>query len=233
MRIRDKLLRFPLFGIIYANLWWGKTHAIHYVIGHYSSGTTILDRLITMHPECARLHTEGVQLVYFLDTPEDYSERRYWIKAYPKLKLRLTAKQHNTAQNIWRRASETNRETKCIIEKSIVNILRIRQFIEFDDRSRVIHIVRDTSDIIQSYYRRNLIQNNEDLKLLQRQIKLSNELGERLEDSKKYTLTYEKLCKNPVKELSTIYNFLGLSEVPITYESGILTVMQTSQKLEY
>lgn len=232
-KLRDIAFRYRHLGRLYASLRPRKNFDVHYIIGHYSSGTTLLDRLISMHPACARLHTEGVQLVYFLDTPEDYGQRRFWIKAYNSLKRSLSDDEVRFAHSIWCKVCDYNTNTSCVIEKSVVNILRISDFLQFNDKSKVIHIHRKPEDIIKSYSRRKLLQKEDDLALLKQQINLTNTIAKNIEKHRIYSLDYSDLMKNPVSELQRIYRFLGLHHISVTYDNDNVKVGSISQKLEF
>lgn len=185
-----------------------------------------------MHPHCARLHTEGVQLVHFLDTPEDFGSRRNWIKVAEKLKFSLTRDEVKVCESLWNKLSNHNDQTLCMIEKSIVNIIRIDSFCSFLPKSKVIHIYRDSSQIKSSYKRRGLLRTGDDLRELNSQIEATSKYAHSLEANRVHHISYEALMLDPVSELSQIYKFLGLSLPEMEFDGHTLKVADETQGLE-
>lgn len=232
VRLRDKLLRFGLFSLAYRQFTANVNFPIHFIVGHYSSGTTILDRLISMHPNCARLHTEGVQLVHFLDTPEDHGSRRNWLRVSGELKRSLTEAEVKVCGSLWSKLSNYNEDTLCMVEKSIVNITRIESFCKFLPSSKVIHVVRDINRIKSSYERRGLLKTIDDQHDLLEQIETTQKYVNRLDPDRVHHVSYEDLIGNPIQELSQIYSFLGLYVPEIKFDGKTLVISDKRQVLE-
>lgn len=185
-----------------------------------------------MHPNCARLHTEGVQLAYLLDRPEDFGSRRNWIGVAEKLKRSLTEEEAKVCASLWNKLSNYNDQTICMVEKSIVNIIRIESFCRFLPTSKVIHIFRDTNRIKSSYERRGLLKKKDDLRQLLKQIETTQKYAYGLQADRVLHVSYEALIINPVHELSRIYSFLGLYIPEIKFDGKTLTVIDERQVLE-
>src|SRR5688572_13607291 len=58
-----------------------------FILGCYNSGTTLLDQILSLHPEISGLKDEGVMLTDCLKRPEDFGWRRMWWKCEDQMAI--------------------------------------------------------------------------------------------------------------------------------------------------
>src|SRR5690242_5444088 len=68
-----------------------RDHKWVFILGCYNSGTTLLDQILSGHPQFSGLNEEGVMLTDQLPRPEDFQWRRMWWKCEDKMMIPFTS----------------------------------------------------------------------------------------------------------------------------------------------
>lgn len=191
-----------------------------FILGCYNSGTTLLNQILSEHPQIAGLPDEGVMLTSELLKPEDYGWRRMWSQCFDELKNdQETTSQ--TATKIKKHWSHFYDDKPYLVEKSISNVCRISFLKEHFESAYFIHIVRNGYAVSEGIQRKAEIMSgnkyerlkNYPLDICAKQwVDCLNEF-EKHKTSLKNVLeiSYECFTEDPDKVLNDITSYLGLS----------------------
>lgn len=115
-----------------------------FIIGCYNSGTTLLDKILSNHPQISGLNDEGVIFTGYLSRPEDFGWTRNWSMCYDKVMLSGDEENQNIAVRVkkhWSNFYDTGKTY--LLEKSIVNTTRLLFLQRYFQPAYFIYIVRN------------------------------------------------------------------------------------------
>ena len=201
-----------------------------FVVGCYNSGTTLLTRLLSIHPSISSLLdvplsiAEGAFITSELITPEELGWTRMWYKVADQVRLKAGDKSINikALKKDW--AIFFDRKKPIFLEKSIVNSARMTWLQENFNNSYFIFIVRNGYAVAEGIRRR--VQKGEGqwgmqqdfsqtypIELCAEQWIVNNQVIE--EDSKAIKnfkrVQYEKLCASPRQVIEELWDFIGIN----------------------
>lgn len=191
-----------------------------FVIGCPRSGTTLLQRILTVHPECFSVNAE-TNLFSFM---EIFSQR--WL-GFPRGHFaRLLADSRDIIDFFDHLVGSLQdpSESKIFVEKTPQHILKIKFLIRHFPNSRFVHIVRDGRDCYLSSKSHPHVPQNSSVGVF---AKYWKRCLVRWSHCKKhpncYQLRYEDLALNPAKEISELCAFLGLPFHPDMTDPGAIS----------
>lgn len=126
-----------------------------FIVGCYSSGTTILSRVLGEHKEIESLPQEGAFLTDVLPTPEDYGWTRMWIRCRddvcikPGQLSKQDVRRIKRQWSIWYPQASSN-----LLEKSVANTLRMRFLNAHFESAYFIEMVRNGYAVAEGIQRR-------------------------------------------------------------------------------
>lgn len=190
-----------------------------FILGCYNSGTTLLNQILSEHPEIAGLPDEGVMLTSELLKPEDYGWRRMWSKCYDALKKDQKTS-FQTGEKIRKHWSHFYKNKPYLIEKSISNVCRIPFLNQQFQPAYFIHIVRNGYAVSEGIQRKTEIMIGNEYKELKgypldicaKQWVDSLNVFEKEKYQLKNVLeiSYEAFTEDPDAVLLEITRFLGI-----------------------
>lgn len=128
-----------------------------FIVGCYNSGTTLLNELLSRHPQISGLDDEGVMLTSYLPKPEDFGWHRMWAKCYNKLTINGAGDHEALAGKIkrqWSHFYPASAEA-VLLEKSIANTTRIPFLQKHFKPAYFIHIVRNGYAVAEGLRRKS------------------------------------------------------------------------------
>ena len=197
-----------------------------FVIGCYSSGTTLLDNILSAHEEISNLPSEGQVLTGQLSAPEDFGWNRMWCMCQDKLEISKLANKPD-ADLLKREWSFWFDPKKLIwLEKSIINSLNIDWIEEYFDSPYFIWIVRNGYAVSEGIQRRTKDAGKHPpqypegypIKMCARQWAVSNQVIEDKLASVKYYIkvSYEELTRYTQETINRILTWLPMKNKSIT-----------------
>lgn len=204
------------------------------VTGCYNSGTTLLQRIMQLHPELTGIppYVEGDVLVKELPKAEDFSWRRMWHRCAKDIqKLGNQPRLAKAALKQWRWWIDKD---KGFVEKSVCDILRIdfyrRSFKSKKINVKFVIIVRHPLAVIEGLLRRakpmpavagQFEGGVYPAEMAVEQWKASSRLTcEQMEYDDVFTLRYEDLCSHPEVVIPGLCDFLGVDSRAYRFEEG-------------
>ena len=192
-----------------------------FIVGCYNSGTSLLAKILSEHPQIAGLPDEGIYFTDALPYPEQFGWPRMWTQCLNEVRIdpnRDLEKQVNRIKKQWALAYRSLQPN--LLEKSIANSARI-PFLEKHFRpASFIHIVRNGYAVAEGIYRRTTPSqwNNPEfhdkypMSLCAEQWRATEELieSDRGKVANFHSIKYEELTSDPLKVINAIYNVLGL-----------------------
>lgn len=126
-----------------------------FLVGCYSSGTTLLRDLLGRHPDIDALPSEGVRLTDALPRPEDVGWHRMWCRCVDDVRLSADPSQAARAARIRRHWSlALPAGSSNVLEKSIANTARLPFLRAHFAPAYIIHLVRDGYAVAEGIRRR-------------------------------------------------------------------------------
>ncbi len=201
-----------------------------FILGCYNSGTTLLAELLSKHPELTILPDEGVMLTNHLKRPEDFGWRRMWSKCQDLLLAQDKSLDINSAHRIKEHWSFfVPASASIIVEKSIVNILRISFFQRYFQDAYFIHIRRNPYAVAEGIQRKakpigaqaEKYGADYPLELCIQQWVASQNVFENHKEKiqKLHDLSYEDFTSDPKSEANELCDFLGIEH----FDAGIFS----------
>lgn len=203
-----------------------------FLVGCYNSGTTILRDILEAHPQVSSLPFEGVKLTDAFPNLEEggwprmmYRHRDLWDQ--------ISENAGDRARRDW--APWWRKDASVYLEKSIDHSTRIRWLDKNFTNAYFLSITRNGLSVIEGISRRakpygsaryELKSDTYPYDMIADQwVEFENKISEDI----KYVenglrVTYEDLVDNPVKTLSNIFYFLGLSDVHVS-KNGVKTIV--------
>jgi len=246
-----------------------------FIFGHARSGTTLLMRLVRLHPEVhcnyqAHFFTREQSLKSIVDTPEieRWLTRRAnrWNRGRDLSPVILRA----AADIILER--DAAREGKVIVgdksPSSVIHGQAVRDMHAVYPDAKLVYIVRDGRDVLISDRFRNFVEDSKFLSMEDKQIiealrkdqsqftdgrrsiftetfirrvskgwvtnlqEIEDE-GRRLFDEKYFSLRYEDLLKDPFKEMTRLWKFLGVKKINKSLDELVMVEMASNPDEEW
>jgi len=193
-----------------------------FILGCYNSGTSILEKLLSSHPEIRTLPREGARLSGVLPRPEDLGWTRMWIGCREHMTI-LEKDEKRIFDNVVHDWSPWwGKGGTVFLEKSISNLTRMEFLSKNFENAYFIGITRNGYAASEGIYRRSVPKkdaqkkfgNSFPIKLAAQQWVDSNELllsAPSLLD--KYNkVRYEDLVNNPEDVILRLFKFIGVSD---------------------
>jgi Sulfotransferase family len=212
-----------------------------FIIGCYNSGTTLLDQILTQHPQVTGLEDEGVMLTNKLPRPEDFAWRRMWLKCEKEMQIPFE-KADRIAAEIKRHWSHFYVPGKpFLIEKSISNTPRAIFFNSHFKPAYFIHIVRNGYAVAEGIRRKAEImhgnplygQSQYPLDLCVKQWVRSLQVVESQQDQLENFLeiSYEALTRDPDDVMKQVCDFLGIDRFSYSLKDVSFTVHRNEEAI--
>lgn len=182
-----------------------------FIIGCYNSGTTLLHKLLSAHPEIGSMPNEGQFYTDQLPGGAKFNLPRLWALKPDLFYIKETSKPPIDVRKLKRQWAwfYNDRSKKVLIEKTILNSARSRWLQKNFKNSYFIIIFRNGYAVAEGIHRKE----KHEIGVAALQWSVSNEIL--LKDmeylQKKHVLKYEELVADPVNSLKSITDFLGLS----------------------
>lgn len=198
-----------------------------FIVGCYNSGTTLLDQVLSKHPQISGLPDEGVMLTNQLVRPEDFGWRRMWAEC--ETEMATSSRNLNKDPNIIKRqwSHFYDLEKAYLLEKSISNMSRLKFFQENFKPAVFIHIVRNGYAVAEGIYRKAKImdgnafygQEHYPLSLCAKQWVRSLEVFQEMKGdlTNIIEVKYEDLTEDPISVVGGILRKLDLEMFPTDY----------------
>lgn len=206
-----------------------------FLIGCYSSGTTLLRDLLDRHPDIACLPSEGVRLTDALPRPEDFGWHRMWCRCVDAVRLDpgpVAAARAARARRHWSLA--VPRGVPCVLEKSIANTARLPFLQAHFAPAYFVHLVRNGYAVAEGIRRRaeprryghDEFGERYPIGLCAEQWRASVDLvaADAPGTARLLEVRYEALCAAPRATLEVITAFLGLPPLPADAADGTFFV---------
>ena len=203
-----------------------------FVVGCYSSGTTLAKDLISAHPDVRTLPVEGVRLTSVLPMPEDFGWNRMWGRCEEHMIPDAGPEGARRVVEDW--SPWWGRGGTVFLEKSVANGARIPWLDANFENAHFVGIIRNGYCVSEGIRRRGRPQGSVAEKVGPRYpISMCAEqwiaANERLlEASEKvtnfYPISYERLVESPAEVLVKVWRFLGLEPAPVREESGAVEI---------
>ena len=196
-----------------------------FILGCYNSGTTLLQRLLMVHPEVSGMPAEGVAFTDVLVRPEAYGWTRAWFKCKSSIESDsdYSAKGARRLKKQWSWALEKPR-APLVVEKSIVNVVHAGFLNSHFNNPKFIHLVRNGYAVSEGIRRKGLPGKwkNEEFDdkypvelCAQQWVETLNCVDQlRTEGIDILEVTYEDLTNDPEKTLAQICMYLGIDSFP-------------------
>lgn len=218
-----------------------------FIIGCYNSGTTLLNSILSSHPDIAGLSSEGVTLTSELPRPEEFGWTRMWCRCVENVRLMPgtgMAEKSLKIKKQWSLHYRSNAEN--LLDKSIANAARMGFLQEYFGPAYFIYIVRNAFAVAEGIRRKANLKRWKNpeyadrypIELCAEQWKVSDEIVQedrRLID-RFLQISYEDLTADPVETLSQITSFLGISPLDSNILKGdwhIQRVMSRITNMNY
>ncbi len=125
-----------------------------FVVGCYNSGTTLLAKLLSCHPDISGLPDEGQYFTRELPGESQFGLNRMWAKREDLFRLTEndTGPDPIRIQKEW--AMRLDRKKACFLEKTPVNCVRMRWFQKHFDNAHFIAITRNPYGVCEGISRK-------------------------------------------------------------------------------
>jgi len=214
---------------------------VHFVVGCYNSGTTVIKQAIALHPEFSCAPVEGDLLTSAMDRHEQGG----WPRCMVANSFNIVAERKSSFFDSGQFISDLRPwidNKKNFLEKSISNSFRVPILRKNFPNARFVCVTRHADTVVSGIQNRSnptgmarLLLNNGEypVRLLLRQWLFFYSFllkDYRSNPSDTYVCSYEKFILDPYKELIQIYNFLNLDSSGLRFKSNVLSY--GSRKLE-
>ena len=214
-----------------------------FVVGCYSSGTTLLRDLLGRHQEIDALPSEGVRLTDALPRPEDVGWHRMWCRCLDEIRLSPDPSERDRAARIRRHWSlALPAKPANILEKSIANTARLPFLQAHFGPAYFIHLVRNGYAVAEGLRRKGqprrfgrhefgdaypMAMCAEQWQVSLQQIETDGDLVEHLLE-----VRYEDLVAQPESELARITEFLQLPILALGGAQGDFDIHGVRSKIQ-
>ncbi|KGM06563.1 Sulfotransferase [Methylophaga thiooxydans] len=214
-----------------------------FILGCYNSGTTLLQRLMQVHPDIAVMPAEGVAFTDVVVRPEEYGWTRMWWKCVNNLREDSDYSEAGARRlrSQWSRLTDKPL-APYILEKSIVNVVHAPFYVNYFNQPKFIHLIRNGYAVSEGIRRKAVPSrwNNEvytdkyPISLGARQWVETLEAVDNLKQSGVQVLEvhYEDLAAEPDAMLAKIFKFLDLADHPVKVKELDWKVHGTKSKVK-
>ena len=213
-----------------------------FIIGSYNSGTTLLDQILSNHPQISGLPDEGVMLTDQLVRPEDFDWRRMWSECEQEMENsdRNQKKDADLIKKHWSHFYDLDKDF--LLEKSISNMTRLKFLNENFKPAWFIHIVRNgyavaegihrKAEIMQGnpYYNKGYYPYSICAKQWVRSLKIYEAHKTSLQNV--IEIKYEDLAENPSKIVNSLLEKIGLKKFPEDYFEKSFTIHEKKSRIK-
>lgn len=215
-----------------------KDHKWVFIVGSYNSGTTLLNEILSSHPQISGLPDEGVMLSNQLVRPEDFGWRRMWSECE---ELMMNSKvNEKIIKKHWSHFYDLNKPF--LLEKSISNTTRLDFFNKKFQPAYFIHIVRNGYAVAEGIRRRAAImkgnphygQPHYPIELCAKQwvSSLRKVEEERIHLKNFIEVRYEDLTAQPDKTINEILTYLNLENFQKNYFNQTFSIHGDNGKIK-
>ena len=206
-----------------------------FLVGCYNSGTTIIQNLISQHPDVASMPREGAIFTNILQQPEDLGWSKMWLKCPDYMQMGNMVEPQKK-EKIWQDwLPWWSRSASVFMEHSATNVTRMEWLNKNFPNAYFIGITRDGYCVSEDIKReaRPALRNqkflgskNYDLSLTAQQWVLANQqLLEGKNKVQRYMqIQYEEIIKHPDVVLDRIFSFLGLKPIDLMFSNNQLLI---------
>ncbi|MCX2739960.1 sulfotransferase family protein [Pontibacter anaerobius] len=211
-----------------------------FIIGCYNSGTTLLEEVLSTHPEMSSLNDEGVMLTDKLTRPEDFFWRRMWSECEQDLQVN-DEESAEVAKRHWSHFYDLSKPV--LLEKSIVNTIRIDYLNRYFKEAFFIHLVRNGYAVAEGIYRKATVMEGNHLyaengkyplELCAKQWARSLEVVEQTKSKAEnfIEVTYEDFTSNPDKVLRDITDFIHVQPFSSTFKDNVFKIHNVESNIK-
>lgn len=213
-----------------------------FIVGCYNSGTTLLDQILSTHPQITGLPDEGVMLTDQLVRPEDFRWRRLWSECEDEMEssARNQKKDAVRVKKQWSHFYDSKKDY--LLEKSISNATRLDFFNKEFQPVWFIHIVRNGYAVAEGIHRKAEVMEGNPYyeegeypfalcaKQWVRSLQVFEERKEELHNV--IEIKYEELAENPSEVVNGILDKIGLEKFPVDYFDKSFTIHEKNSKIK-
>jgi hypothetical protein len=212
-----------------------------FIVGCYNSGTTLLQRLLSKHPDISSLPKEGVKLTSELPRPEEFGWTRMWAECLDKITFEAKKDVEKTKKIILDWSPFFDKSSPVFLEKSISNLPRIEWLNKNFENVYFIGIIRNPYAVASGIRNRarprapvnKLYGEKYPIRLTAGQWLIANTMMiEKMQVVKRFKLIkYEDLVSFPVKILKDIFNYLHLKFPRIEFSNDKLRIEKYTEPI--
>ena len=216
--------------------WYGRFGPVPrperwvFIVGCYNSGTTLLHRILAMHPDVGTLPGEGQFFTDVLPAPRDLGLPRLW--ALQPQRFRLTEESRGIDVERLKRqwgARFNDLARPVLAEKSPTNAARTRWLQEHFEDTHFVGLVRNGYAVAEGIRRRE----GHDIRAAARQWRVCNEIMQedfaRLRRAR--IVRYESLAADPNTEVEALQQFAGLARDTRSFDAVRLRIHDQSSPI--
>ena len=189
-----------------------------FLLGVNNSGTTLLERILGLHPEISKLPEEGHYLSRTFPSPNQLKVRRIWTERLEEFRLASADGNGLAASRLkwdWLCHYPADERTRFLMEKSPPNTVRSPWLQHHFRPASFIALTRSPFAVAEGIRRREGCS----VERAARHWAVANEILlddlDRLDDA--LLLSYEDLCADPPKVTSRITRFLKIDQFPYEF----------------
>ena len=191
-----------------------------FIIGCYNSGTTLLSKILSRHPQITTLPTEGVTLTDGLPRPERHGWNRLWYKCIRDIRLEPGPGMERVARRIKKQWAYHYDGRPLFLEKSIANTARIGFLNAYFSPAYFIYMVRNGYAVAEGIQRKarprkwgcRQYGNHYPIEMCAEQWVASDDIvaEDRTGIQHFISITYEALTASPMTVLNDLTRFLDI-----------------------
>lgn len=206
-----------------------------FLVGCYNSGTTLLQHILSAHPEIAGLPREGVRFTDMLSNLETNGHHMMWDKGYRDLLSPNVPDEVAYRRILKDWAPFLDRKASIYLDKSVANAARVTWLDQAFPKARFVGIYRNGYCIAEGLHRRAIPPqrlhdafggNAYPLEVTGQQWVTANEDMLRDFETAEHSLLirFEDLIADPITNLQSIFTFLGTDPPDMNIEDKVLHV---------
>jgi hypothetical protein len=202
-----------------------------FLVGCYNSGTTLLHRLLSYHPQIGSMVTEGQFYTDQLPVPQELGLARSWALQPERFRMKEIGHDEidvNRIKRQWQCAFNDS-ERPVLMEKSPPNAARIRWLNANFENSCFVAIVRNPYAAIQGISRKGGLS----IEQAALQWESSNRimLADLRDVPRSRVVSYEELTADPTGVLEQITGFLSLDPLNAELTSGRFKIHERNETI--
>lgn len=213
-----------------------------FILGCYNSGTTLLDQILSTHPNISGLPDEGVMLTDQLVRPEDFAWRRMWSECENEMEESRRNKNKNSKRIKRQWSHFYDLEKDFFLEKSISNMTRLKFLNKEFQPNWFIHIIRNGYAVAEGIKRKaepmdgNMFYDAGEYpydicaKQWVRSLQVFEDKKEELQNV--IEIKYEDLADDPLRIINQILEIMGLVKFPADYFQKTFTIHEKKSQIK-